>query len=117
MELAETIAIVDNGSMRDPNGYYPVAGGELVGIAMCAECADNGDRMGAALEGDDWEPTGYWHETDYPVHCDSCEALIVTTLTEEGRAYVADAIASGEGRKAVLDAWASVWKQTEEGEN
>jgi len=104
-----TIVIYDHASPFDPNGYYIVVDGEVIGTAQCCDCADNGDRAGAAIEGDDWEPISYHHETDTPVHCDSCEALIVTSLTNDGINYVRDAIASGDGRAEVLEAWATAW--------
>jgi hypothetical protein len=109
------IRIYDFGSIYNPNGYYVVTGGEVIGIALCRDCADNGDRLGASLAGDDWEPISYHHEPDAPVHCDSCEALIVTSLTPDGHAYIQEAIeewnTSGRGRFEVLEAWDKTWPQ------
>lgn len=104
-----TIHIYDHASPFNPNGYYIVVGGEVIGVAQCCDCADSGDRAGAAIDGDEWEPISYHHETDTPVHCDSCDALIFTALTPDGKEYVRDAIASGDGTEAVLQAWATAW--------
>jgi|APCry1669189883_1035261.scaffolds.fasta_scaffold02551_3 hypothetical protein len=109
------IEIVDHASPFDPNGWYIVVGDEILGIAQCAECAENGDLAGAALAGDFWEPISYHHETDTPVHCDSCEALIVTGLTPEGRDYVSEAVLSRQGRPEVLDAWAIAFLDMKDG--
>lgn len=109
------VDIYNYGSMWQPNGYYPIVGDHILGIVYCAECADNGDRAGAALAGDDWEPISYHHETDYPVHCDPCTALVVTTLTKEGREYVAERLALHEGQPFVLAAWAMVWPELKPG--
>ena len=76
---------------------------------MCCECADNGDRAGAALAGDEWEPISYHHETDTPVHCDSCEALIFTSLTKDGQDYVVDTIIDGRGRVEIRESWLRAW--------
>ena len=107
--MSTELTIYDHASPFDPNGYYPVVGNDIVGIALCVDCADNGDRMGAAIEGDEWEPISYHHETDCPVHCDSCEALIFTTLTKDGQNYVVDAIIDGSGRAEVKRAWMTAW--------
>lgn len=111
--MTTEIVIHDHASPFDPNGYYVVVGEEILGVAMCCECADNGDRAGAALAGDEWEPISYHHETDAPVHCDSCEALIFTTLTEDGQDYVVEAVEdhreSGRGRVEILTAWIRAW--------
>jgi hypothetical protein len=71
------------------------------GAAFCEHCAP-----------DDAQP-GYFAETDTPEHCETCEALLETNLTEDGRAYVKNAIESylkrGDGRGDILLEWAQKW--------
>ena len=103
------IVIHDHASPFDPNGYYVVVGEEILGVAMCCECADNGDRTEAALVGDEWEPVTSDDASDYPMHCSLCEALILTSLTRYGKNYVAERIAAADGAPEILLAWKTAW--------
>jgi hypothetical protein len=98
-----------HGTYMEPAGYYVIGDdGEPLGISLCTDCfIDNLKRENPLADMSDiqgQEPIGYWHETDTPVHCESCEALLVTTLTEYGVRYVQSLI--NEGASAPLrDAW------------
>ena len=103
------IVIHDHASPFDPNGYYVVVGEEMTETLYCVDCAENGDRAGAALEGDEWEPVTSDDASDYPMHCSSCEALILTSLTQYGKNYVAERIAAADGAPEILLAWKTAW--------
>jgi hypothetical protein len=84
------VGVVD-GTYTDPAGYYPYENdGEPADVALCGACFNRNPANG--------EPIGYWHETDFPVHCYSCEILIVTTLTRDGKEYVQEQIAEWQWR-------------------
>jgi hypothetical protein len=44
-------------------------------------------------------------ETDTPIHCDTCRALLAFPLTNDGRRYVTDALNDNDGDADVLAAW------------
>ena len=48
-------------------------------------------------------------ETDTPVHCETCRALLVFPLTNDGRRYVTDALNDADGDADVLAAWRAVY--------
>lgn len=83
----------------NPAGYYLAA--FCYDGAVCVRCY--GDYADYARDND--EPVGHWHETDAPVHCEGCGALLETTLTRDGVAYVLEALDSNSGDLAVLAAW------------
>ena len=51
----------------------------------------------------------YSPETPEPVHCDSCEDLLMTILTEEGEKYVRETIKEGNHKPNILDMWKRRW--------
>jgi hypothetical protein len=93
----------------NPAGYYIAAFDYQ--LAVCAGCYTGAeDASGMEELGDLDEPIGYWHETDAPVHCDACGALLETSLTFDGVKYVVEALADGSGDRAVLDAWNAAFR-------
>src|SRR3954465_7174226 len=95
-------------------GFVPMDAGYM----LCADCADT-DAEGTAV----FDTS----ETDAPSHCDECGALIAESLTEDGIAYVADALvdyitaalfinadgtAKHGGSASTLDAWREEYSDT-----
>lgn len=96
-----TISISNGFTLANPSGYYVFNnGGDHLGTV----CAEHDDTV-TSDRGLDFEPLGYWVELDNPIHCDYCEALIVTRLTREGVEYVVEALDYPTGRPNVLAAW------------
>jgi hypothetical protein len=83
-------------------GFVPMD----AGVMLCTDCADMAAEGSAVFDSS---------ETDSPSHCDECGALIPESLTTDGVAYVAEALASyvfgtvlhrgHVGSAAVLDEW------------
>lgn len=99
------ITIYDSGSYWTPNGYYALIGDVFVG-PYCPECWKRDD-----VATPDYETVTWDHETDTPVHCDLCRALLVTSLTRDGVEYVRDAIAENTGDADVLAVWGMAFAQ------
>jgi hypothetical protein len=97
-ECGETVRIVD-GDYHNPAGYHVFGDGEFTDVTLCTDCYAHDNALGHD------EPIGYWHETDTPIHCTTCDALLVTTLTRHGVEWVRDAIASSYGRNEIKRAW------------
>lgn len=70
----------------------------------CADCKPEGA-----------EPV-FGSEADVPQHCAQCSELLNGTLTDDGRAYVLDAIierfATGRGSVLVLESWIDAYDVT-----
>lgn len=95
-----TIRIENSTNYADPSGAFAFAAdGSGYLATQCRRCLSDG---GDAVE---FESLGYWVELDGPLHCDDCEALIVTALTNEGRDEVRQALTHADGRNEVLAAW------------
>ena len=94
------VAII-HGSYREPAGYHVFAddGSGYTDVTLCTDCYAHDNAP------DRDEPIGYWHETDSPIHCTACDALLVTTLTRDGIEWLRDAIASPYGRDNIKSAW------------
>ena len=69
---------------------------------ICADCATEGERQTAS-------PMFAGAEVGYPCHCERCGYLIDgISLTDEGRDYVANALARAKSRSDALDSWANL---------
>lgn len=87
----------------EPIGFYVTCDD-----AECFACHDPDAWPG--FEGWD-EPIAIFahREADAPTHCRLCEAVIPHALTDEGLTYVAETIASGEGRPEILAMWVEAY--------
>ena len=100
-----------------------IIGWAYQGALYCPDCKPDPESEGSNAfelwEYSTWErdaildigPVFADSETDTPNHCETCEALIPERLTDDGVAYVADALASGDGRAEVLALWRDQWPE------
>lgn len=89
--------------MSAPLGYWITCDD-----AECSSC----HRPEDWVEFGDWEaplPIFYGTEGDTPTHCCRCRDLIPHALTDEGYAYVREAVARGEGDPDVLAEWTEIY--------
>ena len=78
---------------RFPNRGFTADEGFIVnGDYLCDECAPDGDYESLDFA-----------ETDHPVHCEKCQALIITNLTDYGQNYVRDQYR--ESRNVITKLW------------
>jgi hypothetical protein len=99
------------GTYSTPAGYYLFSpdGFGYLDLTLCKDCYSSLDDRCDEDCADD-EPIGYWHETDAPVHCTACYALLVTSLTRDGVEWLRDAIVSPHGRDYIKRAWITAFE-------